>query len=51
VWHTLGRVSQAENGELMLTFTPKELDMVLAGMKVDTPLGPDGLPVIFFKKS
>jgi hypothetical protein len=51
LWHTLGRVSQAENGELVLTFTPKELDMVLAGMKVDTPPGPDCLPVIFFKKS
>jgi hypothetical protein len=43
-------VSEAENEELMVTFTAKELDKVLASMKVDTAPGQDGLPVIFFKK-
>jgi hypothetical protein len=34
----------------MLTFTVKKLDDVLASMKVDMAPGPDGLPVIFFKR-
>ena len=34
----------------MLTFTGEEMDLVLKSMKVDTAPGPDGLPVIFFKK-
>ena len=33
----------------MLTFTGEEMDEVLKSMKVDTALGPDGLPVVFFK--
>ena len=34
----------------MLTFTGEEMDLVLKSMKVHTAPGPDGLPVIFFKK-
>ena len=34
----------------MLTFTEKEMDVVLASMKMDTAPGPDGLPVCFFKR-
>ena len=33
----------------MLSFTEKEMDVVLASMKVDTAPGPDGFPVVFFK--
>jgi hypothetical protein len=33
-----------------LTFTAEELEAVLLGMKLDSAPGPDGLPVIFFKK-
>jgi hypothetical protein len=43
-------MTEEENDILMLTFSPKELDYVLASMKVDTAPGPDGLPVIFFKR-
>jgi hypothetical protein len=50
LWDALGRVSEAENVELMVTFTNEEHDEVLASMKVDTTPGLDGLPVIFFKK-
>ena len=33
----------------MVNFSEKDLDEVLASMKVDTAPGPDGLPVIFYK--
>jgi hypothetical protein len=42
-------VSEAENEALMLTFTDKELDLILASMKVDTAPGPNGLSMVFFK--
>jgi hypothetical protein len=42
-------VLESENGDLILSLMEKEVDEVLASMKVDTTLGPDGLPVIFFK--
>jgi hypothetical protein len=41
---------EGENRELELTFTPEELDEVLASMKPDSAPGPDGLPVVFFKR-
>jgi hypothetical protein len=44
----LGHVSDEENHDLILIFTEKQMEQVLASMKVDTVLGPDGLPVIFF---
>jgi hypothetical protein len=50
LWPQNKRISDAENGELEVTFTPEELDAVLADMKPDSALGPDGLPVLFFKK-
>jgi hypothetical protein len=34
----------------MLTFTEGELDEILSSMKVGTPSGPDGLPILFFKR-
>ena len=50
LWDEQGRVSEAENNSLMLSFTEKEMDVVLASMKVDTPPRPDGFPVVFFKR-
>ncbi|XP_071677232.1 uncharacterized protein [Lolium perenne] len=50
LWDQPGRVSEEENDGLMLSFTGEELDKVLASMRVETAPGPDGWPVIFFKK-
>jgi hypothetical protein len=50
LWPPNKRISDEENRSLELTFTPAELDEVLAGMKPDSAPGPDGLPVLFFKK-
>jgi hypothetical protein len=44
------KISEDENMALELTFTREELDKVLAGMKLDSAPGRDGLPVLFFKK-
>jgi hypothetical protein len=43
-------VSSQENDDLMRTFTVEELDAVLHETKTDTAPGPDGLPVLFYKK-
>jgi hypothetical protein len=43
-------VSPQENDDLMRSFTAEELDWILKDTKSDTAPGPDGLPVIFFKK-
>jgi hypothetical protein len=50
LWEEHQRISNEENGLLELTFTTEELDEVLHSMKVDSAPGPDGLPVIFFKR-
>jgi hypothetical protein len=50
LWPNHKRISRKENEELELTFIGEELDAVLAIIKVDSALGPDGLPVSFFKK-
>ncbi|XP_051221392.1 uncharacterized protein [Lolium perenne] len=50
LWDGNHKVSPEENHDLELTFTAEELDEVLAGMKQDSAPGPDGLPVLFFKK-
>jgi hypothetical protein len=49
-WHTSRQVSDEENDRLMIAFSVEEIDAVLAGMKVDTAPGPDGLPATFFKR-
>ena len=49
-WATQGRVSQADNDGLALTFTEEELEAIMKDMKSDTAPGPDGFPVPFFKK-
>jgi hypothetical protein len=43
-------VASSENDDLMRTFTAEELDAVLHETKTDTSPGPDGLPVLFYKK-
>jgi hypothetical protein len=43
-------ILEGENRELELTFSPEEVDEVLASMKSDSAPGPDGLPVVFFKQ-
>jgi hypothetical protein len=50
LWDEGSMISEGENRELELTFTSEELDEVLLSMKPDSAPGPDGLPVLFFKK-
>jgi hypothetical protein len=50
LWDEAGRVSEAENMSIMLTFTEVELDEVLSSMKGDTTPRPDCPPVLFFKE-
>jgi hypothetical protein len=50
LWSPQQMVSAQENDELMRTFTAEELDYVLHETKTDTAPGPDGLPVLFYKK-
>jgi mannosylglycoprotein endo-beta-mannosidase len=50
LWGESARISAEENTGLEITFTPEELDEVLESMKPDSAPGPDGLPVVFFKK-
>jgi hypothetical protein len=50
LWDEGSMISEGENRELELTFTSEELDEVLLRMKPDSAPGPDGLPVLFFKK-
>jgi hypothetical protein len=49
LWSEHFRVSSAENEAFALTFSPQELDEVLAQTKLDTAPGQDGFPVAFFK--
>ena len=50
LWGPAECVSQQENDALMVSFTPQEIDLALAGMKNDTAPGPDGWQVEFFKR-
>lgn len=50
IWHMLGPVLEEENNILMLSFTAGNWTSFFSSMKVDTAPGPDGLPIIFFKK-
>ncbi|XP_020193058.1 uncharacterized protein [Aegilops tauschii subsp. strangulata] len=44
------QVSDAENAELTLSFSPEEVGRAIASMKACSAPGPDGLPVVFFQK-
>ena len=50
LWDPSCRVSDAENEELGLAFTPQEIDTTVHGMKSDTAPGTDGWPVAMFKR-
>jgi hypothetical protein len=50
LWPPEQMVSPQENDDLMRTFTTEDLDFVLHETKTDTAPGPDGLPVLFYKK-
>jgi hypothetical protein len=50
LWVGNSLVSPQENDDLMRSFTAEELYWILKDTKSDTAPGPDGLPVIFFKK-
>jgi hypothetical protein len=50
LWEEGKRISLEENQELELTFTADELEEVLHSMKPDSAPGPDGFPVLFFKR-
>jgi hypothetical protein len=50
LWDEAAQISHEENVALEITFTPEELDEVLHSMKQDSAPGPDGLPVVFFKR-
>jgi mannosylglycoprotein endo-beta-mannosidase len=49
-WPTTSQVSLEDNNQLMITFTETELDSIVREMKSDTAPGPDGFPVLFFKR-
>jgi hypothetical protein len=50
LWLEERRVMDEENLRLELTFTPKDLEEVLLSMKPNLAPGPDGFPVLFFKR-
>jgi hypothetical protein len=50
LWAMGARISDDDNLALEVTFTPEELDKVIADMKPDSAPGPDGFPVSFFKR-
>jgi hypothetical protein len=49
IWAQDQKVSDEENENLLRSFSQEELDEVLKKTKVDTSLGPDGFPVVFYK--
>ncbi|XP_071680508.1 uncharacterized protein [Lolium perenne] len=50
LWGEDQKISEEENWGVEVAFTAEELDEVLASMKPDSAPGPDGLPVLFFKR-
>jgi hypothetical protein len=49
-WTQAQMVSEVENETLLRSFSQEELDEVLKETKVDTAPGPDGFPVLFYKR-
>jgi hypothetical protein len=49
-WTQEQMVSEVENEILLRSFSQEELDEVLKETKVDTAPGPDGFPVLFYKR-
>jgi hypothetical protein len=50
LWDADQKISDEENWGVEVAFTAEDLDEVLASMKPDSAPGPDGLPVLFFKR-
>ncbi|KAE8816186.1 hypothetical protein D1007_06305 [Hordeum vulgare] len=50
-WLLADQVSDVENAELTLPFSPEEVGWAIASMKACSAPGPDGLPVVFFSYS
>jgi hypothetical protein len=50
MWNSAPRASAEENEGLLRTLSENELEMIVKDMKSDTAPGPDGFPVVFFKK-
>ena len=50
LWAPAKRISEEENMELERSFTLEELDLVLEDMTPDSAPGPNGIPVMFFKR-
>ncbi|KAE8767940.1 hypothetical protein D1007_60629 [Hordeum vulgare] len=49
-WPLADQVSDVENAELTLPFSPEEVGQAIASMKACSAPGPDGLPVVFFQR-
>ncbi|KAK1650153.1 hypothetical protein QYE76_067958 [Lolium multiflorum] len=49
-WGEEARVSDEENVGLECTFSEDELEAIVKDMKTDTAPGPDGFPMVFFKR-
>ncbi|KAE8819993.1 hypothetical protein D1007_02175 [Hordeum vulgare] len=49
-WSLAPQVSDTENADLTLPFSPEEVGQAIASMKACLAQGPDGLPVVFFQK-
>lgn len=49
-WTLADRVSDNENVELILPFSPEGVGRAIASMKAGLASGPDGLLVAFFQK-
>jgi hypothetical protein len=50
MWNSAPRASAEENEGLLRTLSENELERIVKDMKSDTAPGPDGFPVVFFKK-
>jgi hypothetical protein len=50
IWLPKNRVSKEENENLLRSFSMEELEDVLKDTKYDTAPGPDGIPVLFYKR-
>ncbi|KAE8817231.1 retrotransposon unclassified [Hordeum vulgare] len=48
-WPLADEVSDMENVELTLPFSPEEVGQAIASIKACSAPGPDGLPVVFFQ--
>jgi hypothetical protein len=50
IWEEKGKLSQEQREWLVRPFTIQEVEYALREMKIEIASGPDGFPVIFYKK-